>query len=68
MFQNTLIPPLKVPHNWLLFKPNATMNYCDSQGRNNEYNYLNSYFSFFVPLLKVFEFIYFLKITHLMKV
>ena len=36
MFQNTLSPPPKSPSQLtFLFKPNATMNYHDSQGRNN---------------------------------
>ena len=44
------------------------MNYHDSQWRNNERNYLDSYFSFLKPLLKAFKFIYILKIIQLTKV
>ena len=37
-----------------LFKPNATMNYHDSQWCNNECNNLYSYFSFIKPALEAF--------------
>ena len=44
------------------------MNYHDSQWRNNERNYLDSYYSFLKPLLEDFKFIYILKIIQHMMV
>ena len=44
------------------------MNYHDSRRLNNEYNHLDSHFSFLNPLLEDFKFIYILKIIQLMKV
>ena len=55
--------PLKVPHNNFLFKPNATMNYHDSQWRNNKRNNLDSNSSFLQPH---FRFIYIFKIIQIM--
>ena len=59
MIQN---PPPKSPSQvTFLFKPNATMNYHDSQWHNNKRNNLDSY-SFLKPLLEAFEYIIILKI------
>ena len=44
------------------------MNNHDSQWRNNERNPLDSCFSFLIPLLEPFKFIYILTIILLMKV
>ena len=47
MFPDTFNPLLKSPSQLtFLFEPNATMNYHDSKGRNNERNHLDSFFSF----------------------
>ena len=62
MFQNTKIPPPSQQSLITDFKPNATMNYHDSQWHNNELNHLDSCFSFLKPLLEAFKFINILKI------
>ena len=56
MFQNTLnSPPPKSPSQLtFLFKPNATMNYLDSQCHIYECNHLNPCFSFLKPLLNLY--------------
>ena len=70
MFQNTLTPPPFKSSSQLtfLFKPNATINYHDSQRCNNEREKLDSYFSFLKPLLEAFKFTYILKMIQLMTV